>query len=508
MLKSSSLHHSLNDKVSCGQQNRNDDDQEKNPSRVEVIQDKKDKEKDELPKEPNENKPPKKVVIHDGHPDQTVTIRGNPTTECRTGIIEILRKYVDTFAWTPTDMTGIPRLIAEHELKTYAHIEPRVQRKRSIALDRRKVVKEEVAEWLKAGIVRRVRYPSWVANPVLVKKLDNSWRMCIEFKDLNKACPKDLYPLPEIDWKIESLMGFKYKCFLGAYKGYHQIQMAKKDEEKTTLLVKMAKNTIASLKIRQANCVLEAKVYRKWISKSIPEKKEIAFYCILIDKEKNAIKANMDVNNTYHFNPLLKQHMVYRITNFICESTKPYLQTLENRISLRFRKIKTFDALPEKESEFLKHHFEFLAYKAVIKSSLSRRKLKDDISNPNSGNIVMFTMWDELAKHFNKEEIQKISPPIIIAVSSCRVTKYRAMSHLHIPYYINPRTPEAEYAYTKSGARETEEHVYLAYTATTKPHKLLETGTIHPVPSATKNQQKETTLTPARTMEYKTRLPT
>nr|GFA96780.1 reverse transcriptase domain-containing protein [Tanacetum cinerariifolium] len=57
--------------------------------------------------------------------------------------------------------------------------------------------------------------------------------MCIDFKDFNKACPKDLYPLPEIDWKIESLMGFKYKCFLDAYKGYHQIQMSKKDKEIT-----------------------------------------------------------------------------------------------------------------------------------------------------------------------------------------------------------------------------------------------------------------------------------
>ncbi|GJS56431.1 reverse transcriptase domain-containing protein [Tanacetum coccineum] len=80
--------------------------------------------------------------------------------------------------------------------------------------------------------MKRVQYPTWVANPVLVKKADGSWRMCIDFKDLNKACPKDLYPLPEIDWKIESLMGFKYKCFLNTYKGYHQIQMSKKDEEK------------------------------------------------------------------------------------------------------------------------------------------------------------------------------------------------------------------------------------------------------------------------------------
>ncbi|GJS82150.1 reverse transcriptase domain-containing protein [Tanacetum coccineum] len=56
--------------------------------------------------------------------------------------------------------------------------------------------------------------------------------MCIDLKYLNKACTKDLYPLPKIDWKIESLMGFQYKCFLDAYKGYHQIHITKKDEEK------------------------------------------------------------------------------------------------------------------------------------------------------------------------------------------------------------------------------------------------------------------------------------
>ena len=56
--------------------------------------------------------------------------------------------------------------------------------------------------------------------------------MCVDFTDLNKACPQDCYPLPEIDWKVESLCGYPLKCFLDAYKGYHQIQMAKEDEEK------------------------------------------------------------------------------------------------------------------------------------------------------------------------------------------------------------------------------------------------------------------------------------
>ncbi|GJX70107.1 reverse transcriptase domain-containing protein [Tanacetum coccineum] len=60
--------------------------------------------------------------------------------------------------------------------------------------------------------------------------------MCVDFKDLNKACPKDGYPLPEIDWKVESLCRYPFKCFLDAYKGYHQIKMAKEDEEKITFI--------------------------------------------------------------------------------------------------------------------------------------------------------------------------------------------------------------------------------------------------------------------------------
>ncbi|GJW49749.1 hypothetical protein Tco_0091100 [Tanacetum coccineum] len=98
---------------------------------------------------------------------------------------KVLRKNADAFLWTPTDMTGIPQFVIEHQLKTYPHIEMKV--------------KAEVEEWLKSGIVKRVQYPRWVANPVLVKRADESWRMCIDFKELIKAYPKDLYPLPEID---------------------------------------------------------------------------------------------------------------------------------------------------------------------------------------------------------------------------------------------------------------------------------------------------------------------
>lgn len=67
----------------------------------------------------------------------------------------------------------------------------------------------------------------------MVKKHDGSWRLCIDFTDLNKACTKDSYSLPDIDEKIDSLAPFKFKCFLDAYKGYHQIKISKADKDKT-----------------------------------------------------------------------------------------------------------------------------------------------------------------------------------------------------------------------------------------------------------------------------------
>ncbi|GJZ58651.1 reverse transcriptase domain-containing protein [Tanacetum coccineum] len=110
-------------------------------------------------------------------------------------------------------------------------------------LDRRKygkqlieAIKEEVMKLVEAGIMKEVHYHDWLSNPVMVKKHDDSWRMCVDFKDLNKAFPKYGYPLPEIDWKVESLCGFPFKCFLDAYKGYHQIQMEKEDIEKTAFI--------------------------------------------------------------------------------------------------------------------------------------------------------------------------------------------------------------------------------------------------------------------------------
>lgn len=72
-------------------------------------------------------------------------------------------------------------------------------------MQKSRAVQEETAKLVQVGIVRVVKYSRWISNPVMIAKSDNIWRMCIEFKDLNKARTKDSNPLPEIEKKIESL---------------------------------------------------------------------------------------------------------------------------------------------------------------------------------------------------------------------------------------------------------------------------------------------------------------
>ncbi|GJZ39724.1 reverse transcriptase domain-containing protein [Tanacetum coccineum] len=133
-------------------------------------------------------------------------------------------------------MTGVPRHLAEHRLNIREGRPLVKQKKRSQAPERNKAIQEEVEKLVDAGIMKEVHCYSWLSNLVMVKKHDNSWRMCVDFKDLNKACPKDGYLLLKIDWKVESLCGYPFKSFLDAYKGYHQIKIAKEDEEKTTFI--------------------------------------------------------------------------------------------------------------------------------------------------------------------------------------------------------------------------------------------------------------------------------
>jgi len=93
---------------------------------------------------------------------------------------------------------------------------------------------------LKVGHIREIQYPEWLAYVVLVKKASGKWRMCIDFTDLNKACPKDSYPLPSIDALVDSASGCRLLSFLDAFSGYNQIMMHPKDECKTAFMTELS----------------------------------------------------------------------------------------------------------------------------------------------------------------------------------------------------------------------------------------------------------------------------
>ena len=98
------------------------------------------------------------------------------------------------------------------------------------------VVREEVTRLKQAGIINEVFYPEWLENTVVVKKKSGKWRVCVDFADLNKACPKDPFPMPKIDQLVDATVGHPQMNFLDAFQGYHQIPLALDDQEKTAFV--------------------------------------------------------------------------------------------------------------------------------------------------------------------------------------------------------------------------------------------------------------------------------
>jgi len=104
-------------------------------------------------------------------------------------------------------------------------VRPVCHRRRKFNDERRQIIREEMQKLLSAGHIREIQHPKWLVNVVSVKKANGKWRMCVDFTDLNKACPKDSYPLPSIDALMDSASSCRLLSFLDAFSGYNQIMM-------------------------------------------------------------------------------------------------------------------------------------------------------------------------------------------------------------------------------------------------------------------------------------------
>ncbi|XP_009123785.2 uncharacterized protein LOC103848687 [Brassica rapa] len=144
------------------------------------------------------------VPVDESDPSKVLRVGAYLSDEMQRTILDFLKQNLSTFAWSMSDMQGIVPSVTTHEVNVDPNIKPIRQKRRKLGPERSKAVVEEVERLLSAGSITEVRYLEWLANPVVVKKKNGKWRMCVDFTDLNKACPKDSYPLPNIDRLVES----------------------------------------------------------------------------------------------------------------------------------------------------------------------------------------------------------------------------------------------------------------------------------------------------------------
>jgi len=122
-------------------------------------------------------------------------------------------------------MPDVPGHLIEHSLNVSKPARPIKQKLQRFAHNKKEAIRTEVTWLLVAKFIKEVYHSNWLANPVLVRKKNNEWRMCVDYTDLNKHYPKDPFSLPRIDEVIDSMAGCELLSFLECYSSYHQIAL-------------------------------------------------------------------------------------------------------------------------------------------------------------------------------------------------------------------------------------------------------------------------------------------
>ena len=148
-------------------------------------------------------------------------------------MILLLKEYKDVFAWGYSEMPGLDLGLVVHTLNVDPEAKPVAQLARIFHIEIEGQIVEEVQKLLVAGFIKPIQHPHWLSNIVPVKKKNWQIRCCVDFKNLNRACLKDEFPLPNMDLLIDSAIGSAMFSFMDGFSGYNQIKMAPKDAEKT-----------------------------------------------------------------------------------------------------------------------------------------------------------------------------------------------------------------------------------------------------------------------------------
>ncbi|KAL0453889.1 UNVERIFIED_CONTAM: Polyprotein P3 [Sesamum latifolium] len=155
------------------------------------------------------------------------------TQEEEGAYIMLLHEFKDVLAWSYKKMPGLDPKVAVHHLSLKKGARPAKQGQRRFRPELIPLIETEVNKLIEVGLIREVMYPMWISSIVPIRKKKGQIRVCVDFRDLNNACPKDNFSLPIVELMIDATTGHEVLSFMDGSSGYNQIRMAPADEELT-----------------------------------------------------------------------------------------------------------------------------------------------------------------------------------------------------------------------------------------------------------------------------------
>ena len=162
-----------------------------------------------------------------------ISISASLTEREKSELILLLKEFKDVFAWDYNEMPRLDLGLVVHTLNVDPEAKPIAQSARIFHTEIKGQIVKEVQKLLAAGFIKPIQHSRWLSNIVLVKKKNGQIRCCVDFRNLNRACPKDEFSLPNMDLLIDSAAGSAIFSFMDGFSGYNQIRMALRDAEKT-----------------------------------------------------------------------------------------------------------------------------------------------------------------------------------------------------------------------------------------------------------------------------------